>query len=47
MIISENSLTAVKPVADSLSPGAGFGVLCAYAAAALVIGGVVLSRRDA
>jgi ABC-2 type transport system permease protein len=47
MIIASNSISAVKPVADSLSPGLGFGVLCAYAAVALVIGGVVLARRDA
>jgi hypothetical protein len=47
MIIAENSVSAVKPVSHSLSPGLGFAMLCAYAAAALVIGGVVLSRRDA
>lgn len=28
MLIAENSLTAVKPVAHSLSPGVGFAVLC-------------------
>jgi len=47
MIIAENSLTAVVPVPHSLSPGVGFGMLCAYAAAALAIGGWVLARRDA
>jgi ABC-2 type transport system permease protein len=47
MIIAENSITAVKLAPDSLSAGLGFGLLCAYAAAALVIGGVVLARRDA
>jgi ABC-2 type transport system permease protein len=31
----------------SFSPWAGFFILCAYAAAALVIGGVLLVRRDA
>ncbi|MDA8297644.1 MAG: ABC transporter permease subunit [Actinomycetota bacterium] len=31
----------------SLSPWAGIAVLCAYAAAALVIGGIVLVRSDA
>jgi len=47
MLIAENSLTAVKPQSHTLSPGLGFAVLCAYAAVALVIGGVVLARRDA
>jgi ABC-2 type transport system permease protein len=47
MIIAENSISAVKPVSHSLSPGLGFAMLCVYAAVALVIGGVVLSRRDA
>jgi ABC-2 type transport system permease protein len=45
--IAENSLTAVKPVADSLSAGAGFGMLCLYAAVALAVGGWTLARRDA
>jgi len=47
MLIAENSLTAVKPVAHSLSAGAGLGMLCVYAAAALVAGGWALARRDA
>ena len=47
MLIGENSITAVKPVAHSLSPGLGFGVLCLYAVAALVAGGLTLTRRDA
>jgi hypothetical protein len=47
MLIAENSLTSVKPVAHSLSPGAGFAVLCGYAALALVAGGWALARRDA
>jgi hypothetical protein len=47
MVIAENSLTAVKPVAHSLSPGAGFGLLCLYAVAALAVGGWALARRDA
>jgi ABC-2 type transport system permease protein len=46
-IIAVNSLTAVKPVADSLSAGAGFGMLCLYAAVALTAGGWALARRDA
>jgi len=47
MLIAENSLTAVKPAAHSLSPGAGFALLCGYAAAALAAGGWALARRDA
>jgi len=47
MLIAENSMTAVKPVAHSLSPGAGLAVLCGYAAVALVAGGWALARRDA
>ena len=47
MIIAENSMTAVKPVAHSLSPGAGFGMLCLYTVAALAAGGWALARRDA
>ncbi|MBV9206970.1 MAG: ABC transporter permease [Actinobacteria bacterium] len=47
MFIAENSLTAVKPVAHSLSPGAGLGMLCLYAALALAAGGWALARRDA
>ncbi len=47
MLIAENSLTAVKPVAHSLSPGLGFAMLCVYAVAALAAGGWALARRDA
>jgi ABC-2 type transport system permease protein len=47
MLIAENSMTAVKPVAHSLSPGVGFALLCGYAAAALAAGGWALARRDA
>jgi ABC-2 type transport system permease protein len=46
-VIAQNSLTAVKPVTDSLSAGAGFGLLCLYAVAALAAGGWALARRDA
>jgi ABC-2 type transport system permease protein len=46
-IIAENSMTAVKPVAYSLSAGAGLAMLCLYAAAALAAGGWALVRRDA
>ena len=47
MVIAENSLTAVKPLDHSLSPGVGFAVLCGYAALALAAGGWALARRDA
>jgi ABC-2 type transport system permease protein len=47
MMINENSTGAVKPVAHALSPWAGFGVICLYAAVALAAGGWVLTRRDA
>jgi len=47
MLIAENSLTAVKPQSHTLSPGAGFGMLCLYAAIALAIGTWSLARRDA
>jgi hypothetical protein len=47
MLIAENSMTAVKPVAHSLSAGVGFALLCGYAAAALVVGAWALARRDA
>ncbi len=47
MLIAENSLTAVKPVPHSLSPGLGFALLCAYAVVALAAGGWALARRDA
>jgi len=47
MLIAENSLTAVKPLAHSLPAGVGFALLCGYAAAALAAGGWALARRDA
>ena len=46
-MIAVNSLTAVKPVKDSLSAGAGLGMLCLYAAVTLAAGGWALARRDA
>lgn len=46
-LMAENSLGAVKPVADSLSAGVALAVLCGYAAAALAAGAWVLARRDA
>jgi ABC-2 type transport system permease protein len=42
-----NSLIAVKPVGHLLSPGLTFGLLCAYALAALAAGAWALARRDA
>jgi ABC-2 type transport system permease protein len=47
MLIAENSLSAVKAVPHSLTPGAGFAVLCGYAVIALAAGGWALARRDA
>jgi hypothetical protein len=47
--ISE-TLTSVKHTVNqshALSPWMGFGVLCAYAIGTLVIGGVLMARRDA
>ena len=49
--IVANSLTVTRPMAGDegvfLSPWAGLGVLCVYAAVALVIGARLLARRDA
>jgi len=47
IMIAENSLTAVKPVAHSLSAGAGLAMLGLYAAVALAAGGWAMARRDA
>jgi hypothetical protein len=47
MEMAENSLTAVHPVAHTLSPGITFGLLCLYAAVALGAGALALARRDA
>jgi hypothetical protein len=46
-VIAENSLAAVKPVAYSLAPWAGLGMLCLYAGVALGVGGWLMTRRDA
>ncbi|MEV8316464.1 ABC transporter permease [Streptomyces sp. NPDC059900] len=46
-IIAGNSLAVSKPVADVLSPWAGFAVMCLYAALALGSGWRTLARRDA
>ena len=48
--IVANSLSTTKPVGagvDMLSPWAGLGLLCLYAAVLLGGGGVLLARRDA
>ena len=53
--IVANSLSTTKPVTcgasgpcpQALSAWAGLGMLCLYAAVALVIGGWLLARRDA
>jgi ABC-2 type transport system permease protein len=49
--IVANSLSAVVPVGDGqaqfLSPWAGLGVLCGYAAVTLGLGAWLLARRDA
>jgi ABC-2 type transport system permease protein len=49
--IVANSLSVVRPAGDGqirfLSPWAGLGVLCLYAAAALGAGAFLLARRDA
>lgn len=46
-LIASNSLTPARPLGDALSAGAGFAILCLYAAVALVAGGWALVRRDA
>ena len=45
--IFSSSLGVSKEVSDVLTPWAGFAVLCLYVAAALGIGGWLLTRRDA
>src|SRR5581483_6187773 len=47
MMMAENSMTAVKPVAHSLSAPVSFGLLCGYAAVALAAGAWALARREA
>ena len=41
------SIYRVPQAPHSLAPSAGFGVLCAYAAAALAAGFILIGRRDA
>ncbi len=45
--IAALSLTATRPVSPALSPPIAFGLLCAYAAAALAAGAWALTHRDA
>jgi ABC-2 type transport system permease protein len=52
LVIGENMAATRPDVHDFgggvlLSPWIGFGWLCAYAAVALVIGGILMTRRDA
>jgi len=45
-----NTMTSVRHAVDqspALSPWVGFAVVCAYAIGALVVGGVLMARRDA
>jgi ABC-2 type transport system permease protein len=48
-LIAANSLGATTPAtqAGMLPPWAGLGIICAYAAALLAVGGWLLTRRDA
>jgi ABC-2 type transport system permease protein len=45
--IAGNSLGVSKPVAEMLSPWAGFALLCVYTAVVLGAGAWLLARRDA
>jgi hypothetical protein len=45
--IVANSLSTTKPLPGMLSPWAGLGMLCLYAAVTLGIGAWLLARRDA
>ena len=45
--IAASSITAVVPEAHNLSPWAGLGMLCLYAAILLGVGAFLLARRDA
>jgi ABC-2 type transport system permease protein len=46
-VMATNSLTAVRPVANMLSPWLTFGLLYAYAMVTLAVGAWALARRDA
>lgn len=52
LVIGENMAATRPDVRDFggatlFSPWVGFGLLCAYTAAALIIGGILMARRDA
>lgn len=47
MLILANSVAAVRPQGDTVSPTTGFVLMGLYATAAAVLGGVLLVRRDA
>jgi ABC-2 type transport system permease protein len=52
LVIGEHMAATVPDARDFgggtlLSPWVGFGLLCGYAAAALIVGGILMSRRDA
>ena len=47
MEMAENSMTAVRTVAHTLSAPVSFALLCGYAVVALAAGAWVLARRDA
>ena len=42
-----SSMISVHPTTDAFSPWVGFGLLCVYAAAFLVVAGALFVRRDA
>ena len=46
IIIVANSLATALPTSNQLSPPAGFLVLAGYGAAALLLGGATMVRRD-
>jgi hypothetical protein len=41
------ALVSVRPASGQLAPWTGFAVLCAWAAAALALGALLITRRDA
>ena len=41
------ALVSVRTASNQLSPWTGFAILCAWTAAALVVGGFLIARRDA
>lgn len=41
-----SAIMNVRPVSESLAPWSGLGMFCLYTVVVLVVGGVLLSRRD-